>query len=240
MASRWWPGVTAIAMCFSGAPPPGEKTSLARTVDLPRFWSVSVNERLGQAAEQRAGAEYELSGLGPLARSRRTELTHRIAELRTSEDQAHREASELAERAALLHQQTGPREQRRHLQTRARAAEADYPHAHHAAQRRDHHAAELAQRHAARLAEQHQQHTQRLTQLHAERQLREHLPEHLRHVEDTERATTLEPALAAANARQVTGPPFTGPEPAQIQAPTPSDVEHAPEQQPPQTGDRER
>jgi hypothetical protein len=186
-----------------------------------------VNERLGQAAEQRAGAEYELSGLGPLARSRRTELTHRIAELRTSEDQAHREASELAERAALLHQQTGPPEARRRLQTRSRAAEADYPHAHQSAQRRDRQAAELAQRHAARIAEQEQQHTQRLTELHAERQLREHLPEHLHHVEDTERATTLEP-------------PLTGPEPAQIQAPTPPDVEHAPEQQPPQTGDRER
>ncbi|MBV9160838.1 MAG: hypothetical protein JO281_04600 [Pseudonocardiales bacterium] len=41
----------------------------------------------------------------------------------------------------LLHQQTGPCEERRHIQTRTWAAEADYPHVHQAAQ--------LAQRRAA-------------------------------------------------------------------------------------------
>jgi hypothetical protein len=46
-------------------------------------------------------------------------------------------ATELAGRAAVLHQQTGPRAEHRHIQTRARAAEADYPHTREAAQRRD-------------------------------------------------------------------------------------------------------
>ncbi|MGH3701602.1 MAG: hypothetical protein ACRDQY_19475, partial [Pseudonocardiaceae bacterium] len=153
---------------------------------------------------------------------------------------AHREATELAERAAALQQQTGPREQRRHIQTRARAAEADYPHAHHAAQRRDRDTAELAHRRAARLLEQEQHHAQRLAPLHAEQQLRAQLPKHARQIEDTQRATAPKPALAAASGPQVTGPQPTGPHPTQIQTPTGPDIEHAPERQPPQAGDRER
>ncbi|MGH3685873.1 MAG: hypothetical protein ACRDSM_12600, partial [Pseudonocardiaceae bacterium] len=200
----------------------------------------AVTELIGQAAEERAHAEHELAGLARLARSRRPELTHRIEELRAAEERAHREATELAERAAALQQQTGPREQRRHIQTRARAAEADYPHAHHAAQRRDRDTAELAHRRAARLLEQEQHHAQRLAPLHAEQQLRAQLPKHARQIEDTQRATAPKPALAAASGPQVTGPQPTGPHPTQIQTPTGPDIEHAPEQQPPQAGDRER
>lgn len=215
-------------------------TAVQAAEQLESRWH-TVNERIGQAAEERARAEYELAGLSRLARSRRPELTQRIEELRATEEQAHREATELAERAALLHQQTGPRAQRRHIQTRARAAETDYPHAHQAAQRRDRETAELAHRRAARLIEQEHQHTQRLTRLHTEHQLREQLPDHARHIEDNERATTIEPAHANVGGPQVTGPQPTGPQPTQIQTPTGPDLEHAHEQQPePQAGDRER
>lgn len=214
-------------------------TAVRDVEQLESRWH-TVTERIGRTAEERARAEHELTGLARLARSRRPELTQRIAELRAAEERAHREATELAERAAPLQRQTGPRDQRRHIQTRARAAETDHPHAHQAAQRRDRDAAELAHRRAARLIEQEQNHAERLAPLHAEQQLRAQLPEHTRQIEDTERSTTLEPALAGTGARQVTGPQPTEPEPPQIQAPAGPDIEHAHEQQPPQAGDPER
>lgn len=211
--------------------------------ELDAQWH-AADQRLGQAAEQRGQLEYERDTLGRLARGRRADLEARIDQLHTAEQQAQRQARELAQRLAALQQTIGPPEQYRHLEIRARAAEADYPHARRAAEQRDLEAAAGAHRHAARLAEQHQQHTDQLADAVAEQHLRTQLPDPVRQLEDDERAAAVEPTPATVGGHEAAAgapatPHLTAPQPPASEPVSPGEPAPGIDMPPPQPDEPE-
>lgn len=180
-----------------------QQAAVAREADeVETNWQTTV-DRAGQAAENRVLAERERDQLGWFARSRHTELDTRITELAETEDTAHREAADLAERAAPLQQQTGDRDQRRRTLSRARAAESDYDHARQTAQGRDESALASADRRTARLSQQQAEYDQQAHELTAEQQLRVQMPEYLAEHEAAERAAEVSPAEASVEPGQL-------------------------------------
>lgn len=171
------------------------RTQAARAADVERLqsaWQTTV-DTARHAAEHRAAAEYERDTLGRRARSRRRDLDARIAELQAIEDQAERESSDLAARAAHLQRQLdddGEEGDRSRIQRRATAAERDYPHARDLAQRRDLAAADAADRHLIQLTDQQRHLDEQIADVSAELELREHMPAEVRGIEETERAAT--------------------------------------------------
>ncbi|TQM01682.1 conjugative relaxase-like TrwC/TraI family protein [Pseudonocardia kunmingensis] len=169
---------------------------------LEAAWHAAT-ERAGRAAEDRALAEHEFASHSRLARSRRAEIAERIDQLRAAELQAHTDAEQLAQQVAQAQAQAGPRDQHRHILTRAEAAEKDHAHAREAAQRRDQEVAEAAYRRAARLTEQQLTHTQRIAELQAEHDLRERQPPELHALEEQQRTTALQPAALAPHIGEI-------------------------------------
>jgi conjugative relaxase-like TrwC/TraI family protein len=198
----------------------------------------ATTERAADAAEQRAQAEHDLERLGRLARGRRAELTQRIDDLRIAEADAQRDALDIARRAAVLHRQTGPREQRQRIPARAQQAEADYPQARAEALQQDRADAELADRRAAQLASREQQRARELDQLRTEHELREQLPAPVREVEDQERgiaqSVPVEPGIGSAHrlevgagSRGIAGPHMADPDIDEIPDPADLDIDYA-------------
>jgi hypothetical protein len=153
-----------------------------------------ARERAGHAAEQRANTQHERDQLGRHARIRRTELTHRIDQLRHTENLAHREVADLAQRAAELQQHTGPKEQRHRILGLRTEAEADYTQNRTTAMELDRSAAQQAHDRAHRLLEQHDMRRHELGDLRAEQQIRVRLTEAQRHLEEQERRTAHTPS----------------------------------------------
>lgn len=165
-----------------------EQVWMVRDADrLETQWRAAT-ERAADAAEERVQAEYDLERLGRLARGRRAELTQRVDDLRIAEADAQRDALEIARQAAVLHRQTGPREERQRILARAQQAEATHSQARAEALERDRAEAESASRRAAQLASREQQQSRELDHLHTEHELREQLPAPVREVEDQERS----------------------------------------------------
>ena len=160
---------------------------------LEASWHTAT-ERVGRAAEEHAITEHELAALGRLARGRRAEIIERIDQLRAVEQQAQADAAQLAQQAAHAQAQAGPRDQHRHILTRADAAERDHAHARQVAQRLDQEAAEASYRRAARLTDQQLAHTEHVAALQAEHDLRERQPPALHTLEEPERTAALLPA----------------------------------------------
>lgn len=206
-----------------------------------------VTDEVGRVAEERGRAEDELAGLRGRARApQRAELVTRVEHLRAAEHHAQQEARDLALRAAARQEHAGPPDQRRHVLTRAAAAERDYPHAREAAQRRDISATEAAHRRVARLVEQEHHHIEQRTSVQAEQQLRQEMPPLALAREEQERAAAPQPELVAASTRHIGGPELGGPELVapelggrHIPAPVPEDLGtiHEPPSVEPEPGD---
>ncbi|MFC4859248.1 MobF family relaxase [Actinophytocola glycyrrhizae] len=187
------------------------QTALIRETDqLEQRWHALL-ERAADAAEQRAHAEHDLDRLGRLARTRRAELAERIEQLRGVEHDATREADTLADQAAQLRQQAGPREQREQLTAQAIRTEAEYPLARETAYARDLAAANTAERHAADLTAQHNNHMRELDQLRSEHELRDQLPTDDRQREDLERGLAQATAADADRQPPTPDPHITAP-----------------------------
>ncbi|GAB2992426.1 AAA family ATPase [Saccharothrix stipae] len=171
-----------------------EQADLVRQADdLETRWHAAL-ERAEKAAADRARTEHALDTLGPLARTRRAELSEQVERHTEVEEQAHAHARDLAAQAGRLHERTGPPEQRRHTVVRANAAEKDHEHARPRAHQRDLDALTIAQDRAERLAAEHDSLTQRIDGLRNEVELRDRQPEHVRERERQERHTELVPA----------------------------------------------
>jgi conjugative relaxase-like TrwC/TraI family protein len=198
-----------------------EQAELVRQADdLETRWHAAL-ERAENAAADRAHAQHAFDTLGPLARTRRAELSEQIERHTEVEEQAHAHARDLAARAARLHERTGPPEQRRHTLVRANAAEKDHEHARPRAHQRDLDALTTAQDRAERLAAEHDHVTRHIDGLRNEVELRTNQPEVVRERERQERHTELVPAHDRAS---------RAPEPAAEHQPRIDDPE------PPRTG----
>jgi conjugative relaxase-like TrwC/TraI family protein len=215
-----------------------EQARMVRDAEnLETQWRAAT-ERAADAAEERALAEYDLERLGRLARGRRAELTQRIDDLRIAEADAERDALEIARRAAVLHRQTGPREQRQNIPARVQQAEATYSQARAAAAERDRAEAEFADRRAAQLASREQQRVRELDQLQTERELRDRLPDSVHEIEDQERGTAqpapVGPSISGAphleigaRSPEITGPDMAEPDRDEIPGAGELDIDYA-------------
>ncbi|MFC6094944.1 AAA family ATPase [Saccharothrix lopnurensis] len=171
-----------------------EQADLVRQADdLEKRWHAAL-EQAENAAAGRARAQHALDALGPLARTRRTELSEQVQQHVEREEQAHAHARDLAAQAARLHEHIGPPEQRRHTLVRANAAEKDHEHARPRAHQRDLDTLTTAQHRAERLAVEHHNLGRRIDGLRDEVELRADQPEGVRERERQERHNELVPA----------------------------------------------
>ncbi|WP_447002377.1 AAA family ATPase [Saccharothrix isguenensis] len=168
-----------------------EQADLVRQADdLETRWHAAL-QRAENAAADRTRTQHTLDALGPLARTRRTELADQVKHHAELEEQAHTHARELAAQAARLHEHTGPPDQRRHTLTRANAAEKDYEHARPRAHQRDLDALTTAQDRAEHLAAEHHNLSRRIDGLRDEVELRAGRPQEVRERERQQRHTEL-------------------------------------------------
>ncbi|GAA1308894.1 AAA family ATPase [Saccharothrix xinjiangensis] len=168
-----------------------EQADLIRQADdLETRWQAAL-EQAENAAADRARAQHALDALGPLARTRRTELSEQVRQHVEREEHAHAHVRDLATQAARLHERTGPPEQRRHTLTRANAAEKDHEHARPRAHQRDLDTLTTAQHRAERLAVEHHNLSRRIDGLRNEVELRAHQPEEVCERERQERHNEL-------------------------------------------------
>ena len=205
-----------------------EQADLIRQADdLEKRWHAAL-EQAENAAADRARTQDALDALGPLARTRRTELSEQVQQHTEREEQAHAHAHDLATQAARLHERTGPPEQRHHTLTRANAAEKDHEHARPRAHQRDLDTLTTAQHRAERLAAEHQNLSRRIDGLRTEVELRADQSEEVRERERQERHNELVPAHERA------------PDPAVERQPHLDDLEptHPGSEIEPQPGDR--
>ncbi|WP_447009060.1 MobF family relaxase [Saccharothrix sp. DSM 118769] len=171
-----------------------EQADLVHQADeLETRWH-AVLKQAENAAAGRAQAQHALDALGPLARARRTELSEQVRRHTELEEQAHAQARDLADRAAQLHERTGPPEQRHRTLVRANAAEKDHEYARPRAHRRDLDTLGAAQDRVERLTAEHHNLRRRIDGLRTEVDLRADQPEKVRERERQERDTELVPA----------------------------------------------
>jgi conjugative relaxase-like TrwC/TraI family protein len=177
---------------------------------IEQAWQV-VSAQAAHDAGERARARHELGALGRMSRARRAELSQRIAELTTAEQQAHAHADELANQLAQAQHAAGRRDQYPLIRRLAQDFEQTYERERDAAHGRD-----LEVLAAARLQTQHTINAERTAAerqhaLETEYALRGSLPPDVARLENAERGLHPDPVHA--------GPGIDDTEPAPVPHP---------------------